>query len=183
MLRSPLAPIRRLAALAVLAGATFALDVPAVAAETLLYMRIDGVKGENPPKQPLGADAFKIMNFEISVEKTEAPDAAGGPAPERFGDVSFALAVSGPAVALWQLAAQGDAQQRASLVAVDAATGEASYRVDLEQVVVRSLGIQTLGIRDAAVGALGYQRARIRYGEGDDAATASWDRARNAPWK
>jgi hypothetical protein len=145
-------------------------------------MRIDGVKGEQPAKQPLGDDAFALVNFAVATDgEPGKPGQSTSPTGERFGELAFTLPISGPAVALWQLAAQRNELPKASLVAVDPATGEIRYRVDLEQVVVRSMSFQSLGTRDAAVGALSYQRIRIR--AGDKGPSAGWDRAKNAPWK
>lgn len=186
MAASPQAPNPRLARRARLCGAIFAAVLVAAsgAPAQSLYMRVDGVKGENPSGQPLGSDAFALKNFAVSTDQVANPKASGSAeSAERFGDVSFTLPINGPAVALWQLAAQRQEIPKASLVALDKDTGATRFRVDLEQVVVRSLGFQTLGTREAASGALGYQRIRIRYGEGNDGPTASWDRVRNAPWK
>ena len=184
MSASSYAPTLHPARRAVLCAAALAAALvagPAVLAQTL-YMRIDGVKGESLTGQPLGSDAFAIMNFSVSTDEP-AKGSTSADSAERFGDVGFTLPIKGPAVALWQLAAERRQLPNASLVAVDPDTGATRFRVDLEQVVVRSLGLQTLGTREAAAGALGYQRIRIRYGESDDAPTASWDRARNGPWK
>lgn len=175
---------RALPRLAALAGLLVAASASAQAPETL-FMRIEGVKGENLSGQPLGPDAFRLKNFSVSTDPIEpgtqvTKQATSG---ERFQDVNFTMPISGPAIALFQLAAQRAEVPKASLVAIDPATGATRYRVDLEQVVVRSLGLQTTGTRDAAVGELGYQRIRLRYGEDDKAPSAGWDRAKNAPLK
>jgi hypothetical protein len=147
-----------------------------------LFMRVDGVKGEKPAKQPLGDDAFAVLNFAVSTDgEPGKPGETTTATGERFGELAFTLPISAPAVALWQLAAQRNELGKASLVAVDPATGATRYRVDLEGVVVRSMSFQSLGTRNAAVGALAYQRIRIS--AGDKGPSASWDRAKNAPWK
>ena len=166
-----------LCAATLLAALTAHAEPPAT-----LFMRIDGVKGQHPAKQPLGADAFALANFGVSTdgEPGKPGDTTSG---ERFTELTFTLPISGPAVALWQLAALGSEVPKASLVAVDPATGATRYRIDLERVVVRTLSLQTRGARDAAIGSLEYQRIRIHAGEGDEGASASWNRATNAPWK
>ena len=165
------------------AGALAAALVAATGASAqALYMRVDGVKGENPKGQPLGPDAFALLNFSVSTDPFESPQSSRfAESGERFEDLGFTLQIGGPAVALWQLAAQRQAVPKASLVWLDPSTGAVSYRIDLEQVVVKSVGLQTVGKRSAAVGEMSYQRIRIRSGE--DGPTASWDRAKNAPWK
>jgi type VI protein secretion system component Hcp len=150
----------------------------------MLHLRIDGVSGAGSVPSPLGADAFPVLGFTIPVGKQAAADGAlAGSAPPPLEDVSFTMAVTSPAVLLWQLAVQGKAVPKASLAALDA-EGKIRYRIDLEQVVVRSFGLQTFGTtRETVVGTLGYERIRLTRGEGKDAVSASWDRTRNAPWK
>ena len=143
-------------------------------------LRVDGVKGTNPAQQPLGSDAFPMINFTISTELEDDEPASEG--SERFGDVAFNIPLSGPAVALWQLAAERKEVPKVSFAAVDP-SGALLYRVDFEQVVVQSMSIQTFGKRNVATGALRYHRMRIRYGEGDKGFSASWDRVKNAPWR
>lgn len=179
---SPLHPARR-ALLCAAAIAASLVASPAVLAQTI-FMRVDGVKGENPAKQPLGPDAFPLLNFTLPTDPSDSGrDCEKAEKPERFGDVSFTAPISGATVALWQLAAERKEIPKVSIVSVDPNTGAARYRVDFEQVVLKSLGLQAINKRDAAAGSLSYQRVRIRSGDGKDAPTSSWDRSRNAPWK
>jgi hypothetical protein len=158
---------------------------PQAARAQAAFMRIDGVKPDAATAQPLGPDAFPITGFEISVEQPGTLSASGGAGAGRpeFGDANVNLSISGPALALWQLAVRGDVVPRASLAIVDA-KGLVSYRADLEQVMVKSLGMQTLGGRDAAVGVLTYGRIQLSHGggkSGKSATTVGWDKLQNKP--
>jgi hypothetical protein len=161
-----------------------ALLAAAPAGADTLYLLVDGVAGNAPPEQPLGKGAFELMTFSLGVNEVD-PGTVPGPATKAgaIADLRFDAPVSVATGPLFQLAAQGKVIPKASMVAVDELTGKTRYRVDIEQVVVRSLGMQTLGSRDAINATLGFQRIRIRFGEGKDAVTSSWDRAKNAPWK
>ena len=178
MASSPHVPTRRLALHLAVCTTTLLMALAAQADPVpSLLMQIDGVKGA-APTNPLGSEAFPLVNFSFSTDGEEE-----GTPGERFGELKFTMPISGPAVALFQLAAQQKEVPKASLVVLDPASGAVRFRVDLEQVVVRSMSFQGLVKRDAAVGALTYQRIRIRAGAGDKGTTASWDRAKNAPWK
>jgi hypothetical protein len=178
-------PIRDLAHRALLGAAlAAALSTATAASAQTLFMRIDGVKGENPEGQPLGADAFPALGFTLATDPMDpAKNLPIASDDARFENMSFTLPVSGPAVSIWQLAAERKEVPKASLALLDKATGAIRLRIDLEQVVVRSLGLQSVASRAAAAGELSYQRIRIRFGDGKDVPTASWDRARHAPWK
>jgi hypothetical protein len=182
MALSPHAPTRRRALHLAAWAATLltALVAQAQPAAPTLLMQVDGVKGTGTTN-PLGAEAFGLVNFSFSTD--DASIKLTKDAAERFGELKFTMPISGPAVALWQLAQEQKEIPKVSLVALDPASGAIRYRVDLEEVVVGSMSFQSLVKRDAAVGALTYQRIRIRSGEGDGATTASWDRAKNEPWK
>jgi hypothetical protein len=169
----------RRAASRVLCAVALAIGLAAAsgASAQALFMRVDGVKGDNLSGQPLGADAFPILNFTISTDPREGSASAKfAESGERFSELDFTLTVSGPAIAIWQLAAERKEVPKVSLVSVDPSTGKVDYRVDLEKVVVYSMSFQTAGKRDAAVGELHYQRIRIRSGENGPT-------AKNAPWK
>ena len=166
-----------------LAGALLAFSLSASASADTLYLLVDGVQGDAPATQPLGKGAFQLLTFTFSVD--DASDSAPpGPTtdPAKLTDPHFDMPVTGAAVPLFALAAQRKVIPKASFVAVDD-SGKARYRVDFEQVVIRTLGLQTLGSRDAVSGTLGYQRIRFRYGDGKDAPTSGWDRATNSAWK
>jgi len=178
------ARIRRLALCTAACAAALLVALAGNAEPNALFMRVDGVKGTSPANQPLGDDAFGLANLSFSTDGEPAPPGKSAPenvSGERFGEISFSLPINDQAIALWQLAAQRKEVPKVSFVAVDPATGATRYRVDLEQVVIRTMSLQTLGSRDAAVGTLTYQRVRIRSGE--KGPSASWDRAKNAPWK
>jgi hypothetical protein len=143
----------------------------------LLQLRIDGVSGEGSVPSVLGADAFPVSSFTVPVGRdeanTEIPVGSGPPIPE---DIQFNMPVTGPAVQLWRLAVDGKVVPKASLAAFDL-EGKIRYRIDLEQVVVRSFGLQTMGItRETVVGTLAYERIRLTSGEGKTATSASWER-------
>ena len=181
MIHSAIGAIHRpsRAALRAAAFAAVFLVASSASAQQALFMRIDGVKGEDPANQPLGSDAFSMMTFTVTTvgdSETARPDSA-----DRFGDIKFTLPLTGPAIALWQLAAQLKEVPKASFAAVDA-TGATLYRVDVEQAVVKTMALQTLGKRSAGIGTMGYQRIRITNG-GGKGPDASWDRAKNGPWK
>jgi hypothetical protein len=146
------------------------------------YMRAEGVKAANKDKQPLGPDAFPIMGFDVSVESDLDAGLTGGASPThskaKLGDVTVNLSISGPALSLWQASAAGTVLKNVSLAVVDAG-GNAIYRADLEQVSVRSLAMQSLGGRSAAVAVLSYARIRLSQG----GTTVAWDRTKNEPWK
>jgi hypothetical protein len=191
MRRNPFAPHRRSIPRAVLfaaalAAALFAAQGAVAQARQTLYMRIDGVKGgATQAKQPLGPDAFPLISFETSVGRGKVgseKNAEDVCKPESPADVNLTLEVSPAAVALWQLAAEGRIAPSASLVKVDPATGATLYRLDLEQVGVRGIGLQTRMERSAASGSLFFERIRIQGGQGEQATSASWDRARKGPW-
>lgn len=163
---------------------------PALAAraQNNLQMRIDGVSASGAEPSVLGTDAFPLRSFSVGVNtRPEPPDGSATPDPTAktsgLADVDFSMAISSATPQLLQLAAEGKVQPKASLVAVDAATGKVRYRIDLEQVVVRNLGFQTLLAREGSVGTLSYERIRISYGDGKDAIRTGWDRTRNAAWK
>ena len=148
-----------------------------------LLMHIDGVKVEPPIKTPIGADFFPLMNFSFSTDPDTDKSDAQVPAGQRFGQVRFTMAISSPAIPLWQLAARRAEVPKVTLAVLDPANGKTRYRVDFEGVTVQSVSMQTLGRRDAAIGEFSYQRIRLRYGDGENAPTASWDKTKNAPWK
>lgn len=176
------ARIRRLALCTAVGAATLLAALAGHAdAPATLFMRVDGVKADKPAKQPLGDDAFALLNFAVSTDGEPGKPGDTSSPDERFVELTFTLPISGPAVALWQRAAQRNELAKASIVAIDPATGSTRYRVDLEGVVVRSMSFQRVGQRDAAVGSLTYQRIRISSGE--KGPSAGWDRAKNAPWK
>jgi hypothetical protein len=181
MTPAPQLPNRRYARHLAVCAATLLAALAAQADMAPLLMRVDGVKGEALPQQPLGDGAFALANFSFSTDGTSVKVIES--AAERLGELKFTMPITEPAIALWQLAAQKKEVPKVSLVALDPASGAVRYRVDLEQVVVSSMAFQALPKRDAAVGALTYQRIRIRAGEGDKGTTASWDREKNAPWK
>lgn len=188
MTHRALAPHRRPAARLALALAALvalgALTSHAARAQDAAgaYMKVEGVKSGNKDNQPLGADAFPIMGFDVSVESDLDAGASGGTSATRtkskLGDVNVNLSISSPALSLWQAAAGGTVLKNVSLAVVDAG-GNAIYRVDLEQVSVRSLGMQTLSGHNAAVGVLSYARIRLSQG----GTTVGWDRIKNEPWK
>ena len=166
--------------------AALAQDAPSAPPQSpssALLMRIDGVKGETGLKTPLGSDFFSLMNFSLSTDPDTDKSDVQVPPKERFGNVRFTMNITGPAISLFQLAAHRADVQKASLAAVDPGTGATRFRVDFEGVTMQSVSMQTLGRRDAAIGEFSYQRVRIRYGDGPDAVTASWDKTKNAPWK
>jgi hypothetical protein len=172
--------ISRAALSAVLACA--ALTASAVRADTL-YMKIDGVTGDADANQPLGAGAFQLLTFTLNSESTDLNVVPGAtPKPATLKDVHFDMRVTPTMVPLFGLAAQAKLIPKASFVAVGD-DGKLRYRVDLEGVVIRSLGLQTLGNRDAVASDLGYQRVRFLFGEGKDAVVSGYDRVKNAPWK
>jgi type VI secretion system (T6SS) effector Hcp len=146
-----------------------------------LLMHIDGVKVD--AKTPIGTDFFPLMNFSFSTDPDTDKSDAQVPPGQRFGQVRFTMAISPPAVPLWQLAARRADVPKVTLAVLDPASGKTRYRVDFEGVTVQSVSMQTLGRRDAAVGEFSYQRIRLRYGDGENALTASWDKTKNAPWK
>lgn len=183
MTRSSLAAVRRLVA-PVLLGTL--LGASAGHADTL-YMKIDGVPGEGAANQPLGPDAFTLLTFSVSVEDPSAPATSSAAtvkpgARDSLADVRFDMRVSPAAIAMWQIAAQRAVKPKATFVSVDEA-GKVRFRVDLEDVTVKTFGIQTLGGRDAGTGMLDYRRIRMTYGEGKQAITAGWDRDKEQPWK
>jgi hypothetical protein len=184
MLPACLSPRLRAAACAAALLFGLAAAQAAHAKNTALHLRIDGVSGAGTVPSPLGADAFPVLGFTIPVGQDAAEsNTLADSAPPPLEDVRFNMAVTSPAVLLWQLAVQGKVVPKASLAAVDA-EGKIRYRIDLEQVAVRSLGLQTFGVtRETLVGTLGYERIRLTRGEGEDAVSASWDRTRKAPWK
>lgn len=157
---------------------------PRTARAQSIFMRIDGVKGVGTTAaQPLGPDAFPLLSFDVTVEHPDDTSSGSALGKAKFGDVNFNMPISLPAAAIWQLAALGGIAPSASFAVVDA-NGKATYRVDLEQVTVRSMGLQTFGARNAGAGSLGY--ARLRLTTTDDkgnASTAAWDRSENKPWK
>ncbi|HXK22141.1 MAG TPA: hypothetical protein VMS55_05630 [Myxococcota bacterium] len=150
---------------------------------TTLLMHVDGQKVQPAFKTPLGADFFPLVNFSLSTDPDTDKSDLQVPPEQRFGNVRFTLPISPPALMLFQLAARRAEVPKVTLAAVDSATGATQYRLDFEGVTVQSLSMQTLGRRDAAIGEFSYQRVRIRYGDGENAPTASWDKTKNAPWK
>jgi len=147
-----------------------------------LLMHIDGVKVVPVVKTPIGADFFPLVNFSFSTDPDTDKSDAQVPAGQRFGQVRFTMPISPPAVSLWQLAAKRADVPKVTLAVLDP-SGATRYRVDFEGVTVQSVSMQTLGRRDAAIGEFSYQRIRLRYGDGENAPTASWDKTKNAPWK
>lgn len=175
-------PRRRSRALLSALLACAALSASAVRADTL-YLKIDGVTGDADAKQPLGAGAFQLLTFTLNSESSELDSVPGAtPQPATLKDAHFDMRVSAPMVPLFGLAAQAKLIPKASFVAVGD-DGKLRYRVDLEGVVIRTLGLQTLGNRDAVAGDLGYQRVRVQYGDGKDAVSSGWDRVKNQAWK
>jgi hypothetical protein len=150
---------------------------------SMLLMHIDGVKVEPVVKTPIGPDFFPLLNFSFSTDPDTDKSDAQVPAAQRFGNVRFTIPISAPAVSLWQLAARRADVPKVTLAVLDPATGVTRYRVDFEGVTVQSVSMQTLGRRDAAIGEFSYQRMRMRFGDGENAPSASWDKTKNAPWK
>jgi type VI protein secretion system component Hcp len=116
------------------------------------------------------------MTFTLTAEPPEGASKAA------LKNAHFDMPVSGAAVQLLELAATGKSVPKASFASVDG-EGKARYRVDLEGVTVSTVGLQTLGNREAASGDLEFQRVRVTYGEGKDAVVTGWDKVKNAPWK
>jgi len=146
-----------------------------------LQLRMDGVSGAGSVPSALGSDAFPVISFTVPVGRDETnnpqPAGSGPPIPE---DISFNMAVTSPAVQLWLLAVEGKVVPKASLAAFDPA-GKIRYRIDLEQVVVKSFGLQTRGTsRETIVGTLAYEKIRFTSGEGKAGTSASWERSRAA---
>jgi len=178
---------RRSTRLALACAALLALAglAPQAARAQSVFLRIEGVKGTaTNAAQPLGPDAFPIISFDVTMEHPDDLLSAGTALGKaKFGDVNFNMPISLPAPAIFQLALQGSVAPSASLAVVDA-SGKATFRVDLEQVTVRSMAAQSYGNRDAGSGALGYARIRITTVDAKGNTTsAAWDRAANKPWK
>jgi hypothetical protein len=148
-----------------------------------LVMHVEGMKVEPGVKTPLGPDFFPLVNFSLSTDPDTDKSDAQVPPEQRFGNVRFTLQMNPAAIPLWQLAARRAEVPKVSLAALDPGTGATRYRLDFEGVTIQSVSMQTLGRRDAATGEFSYQRMRIRYGDGENAPTASWDKGKNAPWK
>ncbi|HVN37741.1 MAG TPA: hypothetical protein VMW19_06135 [Myxococcota bacterium] len=181
--RRTTAALAALATASLAASAAFAQEASAQGSPTGMFMHIDGAKFEPAAKGPLGPDFFPLVNFSFSTDPdTEKSDAQVPPA-QRFGNVRFTLPIGPAAVPLFQLAARRADVPKASLAVVDPATGATRFRADFEGVTVQSVSMQSLGRRDAVIAEFSYQRVRIRYGDGENAPTASWDKTKNAPWK
>ena len=180
--RRTLAVLAAFAVACLLSHAALAQEAPGPPGPpSTLLMHIDGVKVD--VKTPIGTDFFPLVNFSFSTDPDTDKSDAQVPPGERFGQVRFTMPISAPTVPLWQLAAKRAEVPKVTLAVLDPANGKTRYRVDFEGVTVQSVSMQTLGRRDAAIGEFSYQRIRFRYGDGENAPTASWDKTKNAPWK